>query len=86
MSAGTPVVTVNDYDTFPYAPLSHGKNILIAEPTPGSVANELTSLLTGSDLRRSIGGGGVRYVSEHFAPTSVAAEYEAIYAEVLDHR
>lgn len=83
MAAGTPVVTVNDYDTFPYAPFEHGGNILIAEPTPESVAAELISLLTQPELNRRIGAGGERYVSENFAPERVAKEYTTIYSEVL---
>jgi glycosyltransferase involved in cell wall biosynthesis len=83
MAAGAPVVTVNDYDTFPYAPLTDGEDILIAEPTPELVATRLVSLLTDSELNRTVGAGGRAYVERNFAPESVAAEYEAIYAEVL---
>lgn len=83
MAAGTPVVTVNDFDTFPYAPFTSGENILVAEPTPDSVAAELISLLTDPSRRQAIGSGGARYVADHFSPTRVAGEYEAIYSEVL---
>jgi len=86
MAAGAPVVTVNDHDTFPYAPLTDGEDILLAEPTPKSVAAQLVSLLADSELNRTVGAGGRTYAEHHFAPESVAAEYEAIYDEVLGRR
>ena len=40
-------------------------------------------LLTDPELNRTVGARGRAYVERNFAPESVAAEYEAIYAEVL---
>jgi len=82
MGAGVPIVTVNDADTFPYAPLVDGKDVLFADPTPDSVADRTVALLTDGALRDTIGAGGEQYVATHFSPEHVAAQYEALYAEV----
>jgi glycosyltransferase involved in cell wall biosynthesis len=82
MASGTPVVTVNDFDTFPYAPLTHAEDIMFADPTAESVAAHLVALLTDVGLRERVGNGGRRYVLENFTPEYVAGEYEAIYASL----
>ncbi len=84
MATGTPVVTVNDPDTFPYAPLSDGNDVLIASPTPESVAEKILALLGDPALRDTVGRGGSAYVEGHFAPVRIAREYEDIYARLVD--
>jgi 1,2-diacylglycerol 3-alpha-glucosyltransferase len=79
MAAGVPVVSVNDADTFPYAPLRSGEDILLVPGDPRALAEGICRLLDDEGLRQQIGQAGAGYVASHFSPEAVARDYLGIY-------
>jgi glycosyltransferase involved in cell wall biosynthesis len=84
MGAGVPIVTVNEHDTFPYAPLNDDQEAVFAEGSPESIAHNLTRLLSSEQLRTRVSEGGRRYVETHFSPQTIAARYTKLYTSLID--
>lgn len=80
MAAGVPVISVNDADTFPYAPLRDKTDILLVPEDSRALAESICRLLDDESLRHQIGRAGAGYVAEYFAPEAVARGYLDIYA------
>lgn len=79
MLMGVPTL-VNAYpDILGRAPLHDGEHIMLLDTlSPAHIAERMRVLLTNTDLRRRVGQGGRRFVTEHLHWKTVAEHYEQI--------
>lgn len=76
---------VNDFreDAFSEGTPKEGENIaLVNWRDPRSIAAALIRLLKNEGLRKIIGAGGCRFVSEHLSREKIAGQMEEFYKHV----
>ncbi|MBI2954658.1 MAG: glycosyltransferase family 4 protein [Chloroflexi bacterium] len=85
MSAGLPVVATATGGTPEL--IRDGVNGFLVPPEDHvALAERISMLLTGPDLRREMGGRGQRLVRERFCWERVVDELDAVYGQVLEPR
>jgi glycosyltransferase involved in cell wall biosynthesis len=84
MLCETPVVNDFPEDAFGEGTLKDGENIVMVNSRdPESIAKGLIRLLQDEKYRQKIGSAGRRFVLEHLSWSSIAAQMEGFYEDVL---
>jgi 1,2-diacylglycerol 3-alpha-glucosyltransferase len=85
LAAGVPVVSVVRADNYPTAHFVDGEHLILAASSePDVLASAISRLIDDPELRKRVGEGGRRLVSEKFSMESVATQYLELYQRAVN--